>query len=53
MLGKAPEMMGAMAMDVALNTNEGSPIGNDNSETVTATLTMLVFQPSGMTPLTT
>jgi len=46
-------MMGAMAMDVALNTNEGSPIGNDNSETVTATLTMLVFQPSGMTPLTT
>ena len=53
MLGKAPEMVGAMAMDVALNTNEGSPIGDDNSETVTATLTMLVFQPSGMTPLTT
>ena len=53
MLGKAPEMMGTMAMDVALNTNEGNPIGNDNSETVTVTLTMLVFQPSGMTPLTT
>lgn len=52
MLGKAPEMMGTMAMDVALNTNEGNPIGNDNSETVTVTLTMLVFQPSGMTPLT-
>lgn len=52
MLGKAPEMMGTMTMDVALNTNEGNPIGNDNSETVTVTLTMLVFQPSGMTPLT-
>ena len=53
MLGKAPEMMGTMAMDVALNTNEGNPLGNDNSETVTVTLTMLVFQPSGMTPVTT
>ena len=53
MLGKAPEMMGTMAMDVALNTNEGNPLGNDNSETITVTLTMLVFQPSGMTPVTT
>ena len=52
MLGKAPEMMGTLAMDVALNTNEGNPIGNDNSETVTVTLTMLVFQPSGMVPVT-
>ena len=52
MLGKAPEMMGALAMDVALSTNEGNPIGNDNSETVTVTLSMLVFQPSGMVPVT-
>ena len=52
MLGKAPEMIGTVAMDVALNTNEGSPFGNDNSETVTVTLTMLVFQPSGMVQVT-
>jgi sodium/proline symporter len=52
MLGKAPEMIGTVAMDVALNTNEGSPFGNDNTETVTVTLSMLVFQPSGMTPIT-
>ena len=52
MLGKAPEMIGTVAMDVALNTNEASPVGNDNTETVTVTLSMLVFQPSGMTPIT-
>ena len=52
MLGKAPEMIGTVAMDVALNTNEGSFLGNDNSETVTVTLRLLVFQPSGMTPIT-
>lgn len=51
-LGKAPEMMGTMAMDVSLNANNGNPIGGDDSETVTVTLTMLVFQPSGMTPIT-
>ena len=44
-------MMGTVAMDVALNTNDGKPVPNDNSETVTVTLTMLVFQPSGMTPV--
>jgi len=27
-------------------------LATDNGETVTVTLTMLVFQPSGMTPLT-
>ena len=52
MLGKAPEMIGTVAMDVALNTNEGNFLGDDNTETVTVTLTMLVFQPSGMTPIT-
>ena len=51
-LGKAPEMMGTMVMDVSLNANNGNPIGGDDSETVTVTLTMLVFQPSGMTPIT-
>ena len=52
MLGKSPEMVGTVAMDVALNTNEGSPFGNDNTETVTVVLSMLIFQPSGMNPLT-
>jgi hypothetical protein len=52
MLGKAPEMMGSLTMDVALNANNGNPFGGDNSESVTVTLTMLVFQPSGMVPVT-
>ena len=51
-LGKSPEMVGTVAMDVALNTNEGSPFGNDNTETVTVVLSMLIFQPSGMKPVT-
>ena len=51
-LGKSPEMVGTVAMDVALNTNEGSPFGNDNTETVTVVLSMLIFQPSGMIPVT-
>ena len=51
-LGKSPEMVGTVAMDVALNTNEGSPFGNDNTETVTVVLSMLIFQPSGMNPVT-
>ena len=51
-LGKSPEMGGTVAMDVALNTNEGSPFGNDNTETVTVVLSMLIFQPSGMNPVT-
>ena len=37
-------------MDVSLNANNGNFLGGDNSETVTVTLSMLVFQPSGMTP---
>ena len=36
-------------MDVSLNANNGNFLGGDNSET-TVTLSMLVFQPSGMTP---
>ena len=52
MLGKAPEMMGSLTMDVALNANNGNPFGGDNSESVSVTLTMLVFQPSGMVPVT-
>jgi hypothetical protein len=51
-LGKAPEMVGTLSMDVSLNTNSGTPFLADGGETVTVTLTMLVFQPSGMTPLT-
>ena len=51
-LGKSPEMVGTVAMDVALNTNEGSPFGNDNTERVTVVLSMLIFQPSGMNPVT-
>jgi hypothetical protein len=53
MLGKSPEMMGTLGMDVSLNANNGNFLGGDSTETVTATLTLLVFQPSGMTPLTT
>jgi hypothetical protein len=52
MLGKSPEMTGTLAMDVSLNANNGNPLGGDSSESVTVSLTMLVFQPSGMTPLT-
>ena len=51
-LGKSPEMVGTVAMDVALNTNEGSPFGNDDTETETVVLSMLIFQPSGMNPVT-
>ena len=51
-LGKSPEMVGTVAMDVALNTNEGSPFGNDDTETVTVVLSMLIFQPSGTNPVT-
>ncbi|MBL6733641.1 MAG: sodium/proline symporter [Candidatus Poseidonia sp.] len=51
-LGKAPEMVGTLSMDVSLSTNDGNPLFPDNGETVTVTLTMLVFQPSGMTPVT-
>ena len=51
-LGKSPEMVGTVAMDVALNTNEGRPNRNDNTETVTVVLSMLIFQPSGMNPVT-
>ena len=50
MLGKSPEMVGSLTMDVSLNANNGNLFGGDNSETVTVTLSMLVFQPSGMTP---
>jgi sodium/proline symporter len=50
-LGKAPEMVGTLSMDLSLSTNSG-PFLTDDGETVTVTLTMLVFQPSGMTPVT-
>ncbi len=53
MLGKSPEMMGTLNMDVTLEANNGNFFGGDSSETVTVTLSLLVFQPSGMTPLTT
>ena len=52
MLGKSPEMMGALNMDVSLNANNGNFFGGDSTESVTVTLSLLVFQPSGMTPLT-
>ena len=52
-LGKAPEMQGELTMDVTLDAVNGNPFGGDNSETVTVTLSMQVFQPSGMNPVTT
>jgi sodium/proline symporter len=53
MLGTSPEMVGTLTMDVTVEVNNGfPPIPGDDGETVTVTLTMLVFQPSGMTPLT-
>jgi hypothetical protein len=53
MLGKAPEMQGSLSMDVTVNTNAGfGGFQGDSGETVTVTLTMQVFQPSGMTPVT-
>jgi len=53
MLGTSPEMVGTLTMDVTVEVNNGfAPFSGDNGETVTVTLTMLVFQPSGMTPLT-
>ena len=53
-LGKAPEMVGTLTMEVALNTVDGKPgpFQDDTTESVTVTLRMLVVQPSGMTPLT-
>ncbi len=52
MLGTSPEMVGTLTMDVTVEVNNGlPPFSGDNGETVTVTLTMLVFQPSGMTPL--
>jgi len=53
MMGKAPEMQGSLSMDVTVDTNTGfGGIDGDSGETVTVTLTMQVFQPSGMTPVT-
>ena len=53
MLGKAPEMQGPLSMDVTVNTNAGlGGFQGDSGETVTVTLTMQVFQPSSMTPVT-
>ncbi|MFZ9048075.1 MAG: sodium/proline symporter [Poseidonia sp.] len=53
MLGTSPEMVGTLTMDVTVEVNNGfAPFSGDNGETVTVTLTMLVFQPSGMTPIT-
>ena len=52
MLGTSPEMVGTLTMDVTVEVNNGFFLSGDNGETVTVTLTMLVFQPSGMTPLT-
>jgi len=52
MLGTSPEMVGTLTMDVTVEVNNGfAPFSGDNGETVTVTLTMLVFQPSGMTPI--
>jgi len=53
-LGKAPEMVGTLTMEVALNTVDGKPgpFQDDTTESVTVTLRMLVVQPSGMTPVT-
>jgi sodium/proline symporter len=50
-MGQSPEMMGTLSMDVTLNANDGNPFGGDNTETVTVTLSMLTFQPSGMDPV--
>ncbi|MCH1540760.1 MAG: sodium/proline symporter [Candidatus Poseidonia sp.] len=51
-LAASPEMVGTVNMDVSLEANNGFPGGQDNSETITVTLRMLIFQPSGMTPVT-
>ncbi|MBO95149.1 MAG: hypothetical protein CMA80_00915 [Euryarchaeota archaeon] len=50
MLGKSPEMVGNLNMDVSLNANNGNFLGGDSTESVEVTLTMLIFQPSGLTP---
>jgi len=50
-MGQSPEMMGTLSMDVTLNVNNGNPFGGDSTETVTVTLSMLTFQPSGMDPV--
>lgn len=52
MLGKSPEMIGVLNMDVTLGAESGVFFGGDSTESVTVTLSLLVFQPSGMTPLT-
>ena len=53
MMGQSPEMIGTLSMDLTLNANNGPfGLGGDDSENVEVTLSMLIFQPSGMTPLT-
>ncbi len=52
MMGQSPEMVGTLTMELTLGANNGNPFGGDNSENVEVTLSMLIFQPSGMTPLT-
>ena len=51
---KPPEMQGTLTMDVTVDTNAGfGGFQGDSGETVTVTLSMQVFQPSGMNPVTT
>jgi len=52
MMGQSPEMVGTLTMGLTLEANNGNPFCGDNSENVEVTLSMLIFQPSGMTPLT-
>jgi sodium/proline symporter len=51
-LQQAPEMVGSLSMDVTVEVNNQIPIGGDTGETVTVTLTLQVFQPGTLTPVT-
>ena len=45
-------MVGSLSMDVTVEVNNQLPIGGDTGETVTVTLTLQVFQPGTLTPVT-
>jgi sodium/proline symporter len=51
-LERSPQMVGTLSMDLTLEANNQNFAGGDDSESVTVTLVMQVFQPGTLTPVT-
>ena len=51
-LERSPQMVGTLSMDITLDANNQIFTGGDNSESVTVTLVMQVFQTGTLTPVT-